>query len=64
MIRTAFSTVACPKSTLGGVARMAAELGFDGVDLRTFGYDSRQFVCDPLMTSARKVADTFGDPGV
>ncbi len=64
MIRTAFSTVACPKSTLGGVARMAAELGFDGVDLRTFGYDSRQFVCDPLMTSARKVADTFGDLGV
>lgn len=64
MIRTAFSTVACPTWTLQRVARTAAELGFDGVDLRTFGYDSRTFVCDPLMTSARKVASTFGDLGV
>lgn len=64
MIRTAFSTVSCPSWTLDRVARTAAELGFDGVDLRTFGYDSRQFVNDPLMTSARKVARTFGDLGV
>lgn len=64
MIRTAFSTVACPKWTLSRIARTAAELGFDGVDLRTFGYDSRRFVCDPLMSSARKVATTFGDLGV
>ena len=64
MIRTAFSTVACPTWTLDRVARTAADLGFDGVELRTFGYDSRNFVCDPLMTSARKVASTFGDLGV
>lgn len=64
MIRTAFSTVACPKWTLDRVARAASELGFDGVELRTFGYDSRSFVCDPLMSSARKVASTFGDLGV
>lgn len=64
MIRTSFSTVACPTWTLERVARMAAELGFDGVELRTFGYDSRSFVCDPLMTSARKVASTFADLGV
>lgn len=64
MIRTAFSTVACPKWTLQRVARTAAELGFDGVDLRTFGFDSRTFVCDPLMTGAQKVTDTFGDLGV
>lgn len=64
MIRTAFSTVACPDWPLARVARVAADLGFDGVELRTFGYDSRQFVCDPLMTSARKVASTFGDLGV
>ena len=64
MIRTAFSTVACPRWTLARVARTAADLGFDGVELRTFGYDSRRFVCDPLMSSARKVASTFGDLGV
>lgn len=64
MIRTAFSTVSCPSWTLDRVARTAAELGYDGVDLRTFGFDSRQFVNDPLMTSARKVARTFGDLGI
>lgn len=64
MIRTSFSTVACPDWTLQRVARNAADLGFDGVELRTFGYDSRSFVCDPLMTSAAKVASTFGDLGV
>ncbi len=64
MIRTAFSTVACPKWSLERVARTAAELGFDGVELRTFGYDSRTFVCDPLMTGARKVTSTFADLGV
>lgn len=64
MIRTAFSTVSCPSWTLDRVARTAAELGYDGVDLRTFGFDSRQFVCDPLMSSARKVSRTFGDLGV
>ncbi|MEO1009353.1 MAG: TIM barrel protein [Planctomycetota bacterium] len=64
MIRTAFSTVACPAWKLDEVARTAAELGFDGVELRTFGYGSRQFVCDPMMTGARKVARTFGDLGL
>lgn len=64
MIRTAFSTVACPKWTLERVARTAADLGYDGVELRTFGYDSRAFVCDPLMTGAGKVTSTFGDLGV
>jgi len=41
-MRTAFSTVACPEWTLEDVASFAAEAGFGGVDLRSFGHRSRQ----------------------
>ncbi len=64
MIRTAFSTVACPEWTLERVARTASELGFDGVELRTFGNASTEFACDPALTSAAKVRGLFGDLGV
>jgi len=64
MIRTAFSTVACPQWKLERVVRTAAELGYDGVELRTFGYGSRRFVCDPMLTGAAKVASLLADTGV
>lgn len=64
MIKTAFSTVACPEWTLHRVARAAAEFGFDGVELRTFGYGSTEFACDPSLTGAAKVREIFAGEGV
>jgi sugar phosphate isomerase/epimerase len=63
-IRTSFSTVACPDWTLRRVAEMAGKYDFDGVELRTFGFGSRQFVCDPALTAAEKTRAMFQDAGV
>lgn len=67
MIRTAFSTVACPEWTLDQVARIAGDLGFDGVDLRTGGQGGGErcpVACDPGLTGASKVRRLFADEGV
>lgn len=64
MLRTAFSSVACPDWTLSRIAAAAAEYGYDGVELRTFGYGSREFACDPALTGAEKLRGMFRDAGV
>lgn len=64
MLKTAFSTVACPEWTLSRVARAAADFGYEGVELRTFGYGSREFACDPALTGAEKLRGMFRDAGV
>ena len=64
MFRTAFSTVACPEWTLSRVAQAAAEYGFDGVELRTFGTGSRELACDPALTGAEKVRRIMSGAGV
>lgn len=64
MFKTAFSTVACPDWTLDQVAKAAAEWGFDGVELRTFGPGSTQFACDPALTAPEKVRRILSESGV
>ncbi len=64
MFKTAFSTVACPEWTLNRVAQAAAEYGFDGVELRTFGTGSRELACDPALTASEKVRRIAADAGV
>jgi sugar phosphate isomerase/epimerase len=64
MFKTAFSTVACPDWTLQRVANAASQHGFDGVELRSFGSGSRDFACDPALTSAEKVKDILFAAGV
>lgn len=64
MFRTAFSTVACPDWTLERVARAAAAWGFDGVELRSFGYGSTAIACDPALTASEKVRAIFSEHGV
>ncbi len=64
MMRIAFSTVACPEWTLEHVARSAAKWGFDGVELRSFGFAGGSFVCDPGLTGGDKVRRLFTDAGV
>jgi sugar phosphate isomerase/epimerase len=64
MLNLAFSTVACPDWTLPAVARAAGECGYHGAELRTFGYDSREFACDPALTDPVKLRTMFADAGV
>src|SRR5579862_7295833 len=64
MFKTAFSTVACPEWTLSRAMQGAAEYGFDGVELRTFGSGSRELACDPALTDPEKVRRLAADAGV
>lgn len=54
-MKPAFSTLACPEWTFSRLAEHAAKWGFLGCELRTFGYGSTQFSCDPALTSPEKV---------
>ena len=64
MIRAAFSTLACPEWKLDRIASSAAALGFDGVELRTFGFGSTRSACDPAMTDPAKTRAIFAREGV
>ncbi len=63
-MKPAFSTVACPDWTLDRVAAAAERWGFLGVEMRTFGFGSTDFACDPALTSAAKTSRMFRDAGV
>ncbi len=70
MIRSAFSTVACPTWTLERVAAAAAEWGYTGVELRSFGagggdgLPGRPFACDPALTAPAKVRSLLAGAGL
>jgi sugar phosphate isomerase/epimerase len=64
MLKPAFSTVACPDWTLRHVAQEALEHGFEAVELRTFGDDSRRFACDPALSDEAKTRTMFLERGV
>ncbi len=64
MIRPAFSTVATPHLTLEQVARKAAEWGYSGVDLRSFGFGGRELACEPGLTAPAKARRIFSDAGI
>jgi sugar phosphate isomerase/epimerase len=64
MIRPAFSTVACPHWTLRDVAARSDEYGFECVELRTFGDDSRLFACDPALSAPAKTRELFRSRGI
>lgn len=55
LMKPAFSTVACPDWTLDRIAQHAEAWGYLGCELRTFGYGSTHFACDPALTSPQKV---------
>lgn len=64
MIRPAFSSVAFPDWTLDRVARAAAEHGFLGVELRSFGHGSTAIASDPALSSPQNVRRALDDAGV
>lgn len=64
MLKPAFSTVACPELTLARVARLAADSGYLGVELRTFGDGSRRFACEPSLTDPAKTRRLMREAGL
>lgn len=67
MLRIAFSTVACQQWTLERVAAAAADWGYTGVELRSFGEGGGpacDFACDPALTAGPKVRAIFDEMGV
>ena len=63
-MHTAFSTIACPDWTLDRAVAFAAEAGFDGLELRTFGHHGSPLLCEPCLTGPTKIRDLFEDEGV
>lgn len=64
MVRLGYSTVACPDWTIERVARAAAEHGFAGVEMRSFGVGSTEVACDPALTDGAKIQRVLDDAGV
>lgn len=58
-MKPSFSTVACPKWTFEQVARAADEGGWQGVELRTFGFGGTRLACEPGQTAGEKVRHLF-----
>jgi sugar phosphate isomerase/epimerase len=64
MPKLAFSTIACPEWTLDTVTERAAEWGWEGVEMRSFGEGSTRFACDPGLTASEKVRRLFRQSGI
>jgi len=63
-MKPAFSTVACPEWTIPHLAQRAEQWGYVGVELRTFGYGSRDMACDPALSAPAKVRGLFERSGL
>lgn len=63
-MKLAFSTVACPEWTLEEVAAKAAQMGYQGVELRTLGPGNTQLACEPAQSDPAKIRRIFADAGV
>jgi sugar phosphate isomerase/epimerase len=67
-MKPAFSTVACPDWTLDRIIPVAGELGYMGVEMRSFGADSRaaarSLACEPCLTGAEKIRELCDEHGV
>jgi sugar phosphate isomerase/epimerase len=63
-IKLAFSTVACPDWTIEKVAQQAAEMGYQGVELRTLGPGSSGLACDPALSDPAKVGQVLKSHGI
>lgn len=64
MLKPTLSTVACPEASLRDVVGLAEQTGFEAVELRTFGTDSKRFACDPALSSEDKTRSLFASRGV
>ena len=68
-MKPAFSTIACPDWTLDRIVPLARELGYAGIELRSFGQtgagqSGSDLACEPCYTSARKLREMFDHEGI
>jgi len=62
-MKPAFSTVACPDWTFERIATAAEEGGWQGVELRSFGFGGTRLACEPSQTAGEKVRALFSAAG-
>ena len=63
-MKIAFLTTACPDWTLTHAAQRAAEMGYLGVDMRSFLDESQRMPSDPMSLEPRVIDSIFDDAGV
>lgn len=63
-MKIAFSTLACPEWTLQQAAEQAAEMGYLGVDLRSFLSVQERMASDPMSVEPAEIDSIFDDAGV
>src|SRR6476661_6952662 len=63
-IKTAFSTVACPKWDFDTIANRAKEYGYDGVEIRGFLNESILTASNVFLTDPKKLRSLFNFAGV
>jgi len=63
-MKTAFSTLACPDWTLEAAVNAADEMGYQGVEMRSFTNPCERMVNDPLSLEPERVAHLFDQTGV
>lgn len=64
MLKSAFSTLACPYWELDRVAQAARDLNYEGVELRTLGFGPTDLVSDPAAIAPEKVRRILADAGI
>ncbi|MEX0876668.1 MAG: sugar phosphate isomerase/epimerase family protein [Phycisphaerales bacterium] len=60
----AFSTLACPDWTLADAVSKASDMGYLGVEMRSFLSPQERMASDPLSMSSDEVERVFDDAGV
>jgi sugar phosphate isomerase/epimerase len=63
-VRTAFSTVACPKWDFEAIATKAKEYGYEGVEMRGFLNESILTASNVFLTDPAKLKSLFNDHGI
>lgn len=64
MLKTAFSSLACPDWTLDRILALAGTARFDGVELRTFGAGGTELPSEPAQVAWEKVRAWAREAGV
>ncbi|MEO1716503.1 MAG: TIM barrel protein [Planctomycetota bacterium] len=64
MLEFALSTLATPHHTLAEAVALAEQAGYDAIDLRTFGFGSTRFACDPALTDEAKTRTLIDASGI
>lgn len=64
MLEFALSTLAMPHHPLADAIALAEHAGYDAIDLRTFGFGSTRFACDPALTDEAKTRTLIDASGI